>query len=244
MNIDIHNHFNIQRTDIKTNSREGTGGDIKIVAKDISLIRNSDIITFSALGDGGDIYLRADSIIAFDDSDILATSFLETGGNITLDTPAFFASKYEPTQSKNFDIDLQSSGNEIGRELGQEIGLQDNNQANVSATGRINSGAVSSPDTNFIQNSLADLPNNAIDTENLLANSCIARTENGGAFLITGTGGLRSDRPGSAPLSPYPTDTVRSAPDAGWQPGDPIIEPQGVYRLPNGNLVMMHECQH
>jgi large exoprotein involved in heme utilization and adhesion len=27
-----------------------------------------------------------------------------------------------------------------------------------------------------------------------------------------------------------------------WQKGDPIVEPQGVYRLPNGKLVMSREC--
>ena len=27
-----------------------------------------------------------------------------------------------------------------------------------------------------------------------------------------------------------------------WQQGDPIVEPQGVYRLPNGKLVLSREC--
>ncbi|MEN9520088.1 MAG: hypothetical protein RLZZ381_2676, partial [Cyanobacteriota bacterium] len=27
-----------------------------------------------------------------------------------------------------------------------------------------------------------------------------------------------------------------------WKKGDPIIEPTGVYRLPNGELVMSREC--
>jgi len=27
-----------------------------------------------------------------------------------------------------------------------------------------------------------------------------------------------------------------------WQKGDPIVEPQGVYRLPSGQLVLSREC--
>ena len=121
--------------------------------------------------------------------------------------------------------------------------MENNNRADINS-GVATPGIINITDTSQIQNALADLPNNAIDTESLLANSCIARTKNGGIFLITGTGGLRPDRPGTNPLSPYPTDTVRTTPEAGWQPGDPIIEPQGVYRLPNGERVLMHECQH
>jgi large exoprotein involved in heme utilization and adhesion len=36
-----------------------------------------------------------------------------------------------------------------------------------------------------------------------------------------------------------PTNTNPNRP---WQKGDPIVEPQGVYRLPNGKLVLSREC--
>lgn len=55
----------------------------------------------------------------------------------------------------------------------------------LDALGQVSSGAVQTPNTDFIQNSLTDLVENAIDmlvedaidTENLLANSYIARSQ-------------------------------------------------------------------
>jgi large exoprotein involved in heme utilization and adhesion len=41
------------------------------------------------------------------------------------------------------------------------------------------------------------------------------------------------------PSDSTPTNTNPNRP---WQKGDPIVEPQGVYRLPNGKLVMSREC--
>ncbi len=211
------------RTDVSRGN--GNGGDITVNADAVRLQDDSDIQTrvgTEGSGDGGDIDITANSVIAFDDSDIITES-PQTGGDITLNTTVFFGAGYQPDSA---------SGN-----------ADDNGRVDLDASGSVSSGSIQTPDTSFIQNSLADLTASGIDTENLLANSCIARSENGGTFLITGTGGLRPDRPGSAPVSPYPTDSVRATTEAGWQPGDPIIEPQGVYRLPNGELVMMHDCQ-
>ncbi len=102
------------------------------------------------------------------------------------------------------------------------------------------------PDISFIQNSLTELPQNLINPNVLIANSCIARSsKQQGTFTITGTGGL-PNRPGDAVLSTYPTGDVRSipgcAPSRPWHKGDPIVEPQGLYRLPSGHLVLSREC--
>lgn len=45
--------------------------------------------------------------------------------------------------------------------------------------------------------------------------------------------------------SKYPTGEVRGASEdntSSWQPGEPIIEPQGAYRLANGKWVLSREC--
>ncbi|MEG3845134.1 hypothetical protein, partial [Microcoleus sp. herbarium14] len=105
------------------------------------------------------------------------------------------------------------------------------------------------PDTTFIQNSLNELPGDRIDTDSLLASSCIVRRDRpkAGSFTVTGTGGL-PQRPGDAQMSDFPTVDVETLPsdatssNRSWQTGDPIVEPQGVYRLPNGKLVMSREC--
>jgi large exoprotein involved in heme utilization and adhesion len=45
-------------------------------------------------------------------------------------------------------------------------------------------------------------------------------------------------------IETLPTDSTPTNinPNRPWQKGDPIVEPQGVYRLPNGKLVLSREC--
>ncbi len=122
--------------------------------------------------------------------------------------------------------------------------LENNERADINATGAV-SGSVDIPDVSFIQNSLTELPDNAIDTDELVANSCVVRSqEQNGTFVITGGGGFPI-RPGNASISTYSTGEVRSVPDteSKWQRGEPIIEPQGVYRLTNGKLVLSRKCR-
>jgi filamentous hemagglutinin family protein len=222
---------------IATSSELSSGGDITITADKIRLYGDSDITTFVAqgAGGGGDIKLTADSILAFDDSDILAFAPGGTGGSINLKTPAFFGENYRPAP-RNTDPRT----------------LNGNNRVDVNATGAVE-GVITIPDTTFIQNSLTELPDNQINTDSLLANSCIVRRNQPtqGSFTITGSGGL-PQRPGDAQMSTFPTVDIETLPSDGtpsntnlnrpWQKGDPIVEPQGVYRLPNGNLVMSREC--
>ncbi|MEO1561736.1 MAG: hypothetical protein AAFS12_19720, partial [Cyanobacteria bacterium J06632_19] len=67
------------------------------------------------------------------------------------------------------------------------------------------------------------------------------RQEN--SFTITGTGGLRN-KPGDELLSQYSTGEVRNVEfkNQTWKKGDPIIEPQGLYRLSSGELLLSREC--
>ncbi len=129
--------------------------------------------------------------------------------------------------------------------------MDGNNSVDANASGPV-SGVITLPDTSFIQNSLNELPQNLIDTSNLIANSCIARSsrQQQGSFKITGSGGLPS-RPGDALMSTYTFGNVRSVSNANpstnstrrpWRKGDQIVEPQGVYRLSSGQLVLSREC--
>ncbi|HEY9661810.1 MAG TPA: hypothetical protein V6C65_25420, partial [Allocoleopsis sp.] len=220
---------------IRTDVGRGTanGGNVTVTANDVRLRGNSDIQTRVAQGqgNGGDIVVQANSIIAFDDSDIISNA-PNQGGDITLDTPVFFGSGYQS--------DASADGNPDG-----------NDRVDLDASGAVSSGAVQTPNTDFIQNSLADLAETVVDADSLIANSCIVRTNEGGTFLITGSGGLPPNRPGVAPLPPYPAGEVRTGNNeseteqehSSWQPGDAIVEPQGVFRLTDGRLVMSRECQ-
>ncbi|MGF1498735.1 MAG: hypothetical protein ACFB8W_18200 [Elainellaceae cyanobacterium] len=218
----------IQDSDITTQAQSFAGGAITIRAGDIRLFGDGDIQTSvqSGTAGGGDITLTADSILAFDDSDILAFAADGQGGNITVNTPAFFG---EGFTLLSLDADPD--------------GLDGNDRVDINATGAF-SGTVTLPDISFIQNSLAGLPAELINTEALIANSCVARNEDGSStFVVTGAGGLPL-RPGDLAPSPYPTGDVQTIPNdsQSWQPGDPIIEPDGVYQLPNGELILSHEC--
>jgi hypothetical protein len=226
-------------SNLTTSSEQSSGGAIFVTARDIRLFGNSDITTFvnSGAGGGGDITLRANSILAFGDSDILAFSVDGTGGNITLDTPAFFGENYRPAPERLTRAQLEE--------------LDGNNRVDINASGRVQSGTITTPDTSFIQNSLSDLSETVIDTEGLLSNSCIARTPQGSTFLITGSGGL-PERPGGAPISTYPTGPIQTVPnDDGsvgqadsWEQENSMIEPQGVYQLADGRVVLSHECSY
>jgi filamentous hemagglutinin family protein len=224
----------VNNSNILTAAPQSSGGAIAInTAPNINpgriLLRNGDIRTQS-LNNAGDITLRADAIIAFGDSDIITSSEDQRGGNITLDT--FFSETVPIDTEEPFDGD---------------------SRVDVNAEGQLSSGTITTPDVSFIQNSLSELPETAIDTNTLLANSCIVpdRNLNQGSFIITGAGNL-PERPGDTSVSAYPTGTVQPVPsdraisdpetNDNWQHGDPIIEPQGVYRLADGRLIMSRHC--
>ncbi|MGL6340177.1 MAG: hypothetical protein ACRC80_13695, partial [Waterburya sp.] len=107
-------------------------------------------------------------------------------------------------------------------------------------------GSVSIPDVSFIQNSLNNLPDDSINTDELVANSCVVPVgeRRQGKFIITGGESLPV-RPGNGIPSKYPTGEVRNVPESNhssWHRGDPIVEPQGAYRLANGKFVLSREC--
>jgi large exoprotein involved in heme utilization and adhesion len=69
--------------------------------------------------------------------------------------------------------------------------------------------------------------------------------------MIRGGGGL-PERPGELETSLYSTGEIQSIPGdrssanantaQSWQAGDPIVEPEGIYPLTNGQLVLSREC--
>ncbi|NJL63681.1 MAG: S-layer family protein [Methylacidiphilales bacterium] len=236
ININVDKTLNLTNGNILTFSRQSSGGSVNVNAENIRLFGDSNISTsvVSGAGGGGDIKLTADSILAFGDSDIFAFAQDGKGGNITFDTPAFFGQNYRPaTPGTN------------------PLTLEENNRVDINASGAV-SGVIVLPDTSFVQNNLGKLPQTAIDTNALIANSCIARRnqQQNGSFFITGSGGLPA-RPSDASLPSYSTGDVQPIPTEStilptqkrpWQIGDPVIEPSGVYELPNGKLVLGKEC--
>jgi filamentous hemagglutinin family protein len=229
LTIQTGNFFINKNAQISAKTEFGEGGNIFLQVNNNLILRNNSTISSQAgkNANGGNIDITADSILAFDDSDIFAFARDGKGGNITLDTPAYFGNSFTLNS-------LQANPDS----------LNNNDRADINATGAV-SGIVDLPDVSFIQNSLADLPDNAIDTENLIANSCVVRSrKQEGKFIITGTGGL-PENPADASVSSYPTGDVRGIDgrsDRSQQPSDAIVEPQGVYRTSNGQLILSREC--
>ncbi|MEQ9622311.1 beta strand repeat-containing protein [Coleofasciculus chthonoplastes] len=228
--LTISDTFTATDSSILTATDQSAGGAINIAAGDIRLWGDSDITTSVSSGgdNGGNIMITADSILAFADSDILAFARDGRGGDITLNTPIFFGFRYTPA-AKGTD----------------PATLDHNQRVDINADAAID-GIITIPDLTFIENSLIDLPDNFIDSDNLIANSCMVRADQqNGRFTITGAGNLPL-RPGDLTISPYPTGTVRMIPTESttrpWQKGDPIVESTGVYRLPDGRLVMSRDC--
>ncbi|MEH2167992.1 MAG: filamentous hemagglutinin N-terminal domain-containing protein [Nostoc sp.] len=218
----------LNKSQITAQAASTDGGNINLNFARYLLLRNDSQISTNAGtaekgGNGGNININSKFILAVpeENSDISANAFTGTGGNIQINSQGLFGIESRTKLTEKSDITASS-------ELG------------VSGVIKINV-----PDTSSIQNSLTELPQNAIDTNALIANSCISRgtkrQEN--SFTITGSGALRNS-PGDVLISAYTTGDVRSVEPTSrpWKKGDPIIEPQGLYRLPNGQLILSRSC--
>ena len=217
-----------QQGSITAKTASTTGGNISLNVKDLTLLRRNSLIsatagTDKAGGNGGNINFDGKFIIALEneDSDISADAFSGTGGNIQINSQGIFGIESRPKPTEKSDITASS-----------ELGI----------SGTIN---LNQPDNSSIQNSFTELSPNVIDTNALIANSCIARgakrEEN--TFTITGSGALRNS-PGDVLISTYTTGDVRNVEPTSrpWKKGDPIVEPQGLYRLPSGQLLLSRAC--
>ena len=213
---------------ISAQTSSNTGGNITLNLQDLLLLRNGSQITTTAGtaqagGDGGNININSKFIVApqNENSDITANAFSGNGGQVNINSSGIFG--IETQQSLTNKSDITASSEEA-----------------ISGETNINTD-----DTSSIQNSFTELPP-TIDTNAIIANSCIAqsnkRQEN--SFTITGAGALSPNRPGNVFVSNYTTGEVRTveSKNQSWKKGDPIIEPQGLYRLNNGELLLSREC--
>ncbi|MEO1432862.1 MAG: filamentous hemagglutinin N-terminal domain-containing protein [Cyanobacteria bacterium J06633_8] len=204
------------------------GGDINLQISELLLLRNNSQIsttagTAEAGGDGGNIDINSKFIVAIpkEDSNISANAFTGSGGKVNITSQGIFGieSRSQPTDKS--DITASS-------------------KRGISGETNINQD-----DTSSIQNSFTEL-SPSIDTDAIIANSCIVRgnkrQEN--SFTITGSGALRSDRAGNVFVSKYTTGKVRNVEikNQSWKKGDAIVEPSGLYRLSSGELLLSREC--
>ncbi|GAB4338834.1 MAG: hypothetical protein OHK0047_29290 [Leptolyngbyaceae cyanobacterium] len=213
---------------ISTASAQVSGGAIAIQAGQIRLSGSSSITTsvFSGEGGGGDITLAADAILLLDDTDILAFSRDGRGGNITLRTPVFYGFQYKPAPP---GVDPTT--------------LRGNGKVDINASGRLSAGIIALPDIGKLQNTVVQLPAAPVDTDSLIANSCIVQRSHQGSLVITGAGGIptQPDDLASVPFSTYelaPLPADRSSTVA----NPAIAEADGIYRLSTGEIFLGLRC--
>ncbi|RUT00819.1 hypothetical protein DSM106972_072280 [Dulcicalothrix desertica PCC 7102] len=221
-------NLTLDKASITARSASRDGGNIKFTLSDkLVLRRNSEISTTAgtagAGGNGGNIDINAKFVVAIpkENSNINANAFEGNGGRVQINTQGIFGIGFSPQETELSDITVSS-------------------QFGVSGVADINS-----PNNSFIPNNLTELNKDTIDTNAIIATSCIARDKKSGTFYVRGSGGF-SARPGNAPLSTYSTGTVSNLPETQerrpWKKGDSIVEPQGMYQLPNGKIFMGNEC--
>ncbi len=213
---------------LDANSTSGNGGNINLTSDLLLMRRGAQISTNAGTaekgGDGGDIDINSKFIVALpqENSDITANAFSGAGGNVNILSQGIFG--IEPRQQQNDATSDITASSDLG------------------VPGVLN---LTDPDDSSIRNNLDDLPDNQIDTNALIANSCISRStkrqEN--SFKITGSGGLRNS-PGDGFISEYSTGDVRNveAKSQVWKKGDAIVEPQGLYKLLDGRLLLSRSC--
>ncbi|MBD2108790.1 filamentous hemagglutinin N-terminal domain-containing protein [Nodosilinea sp. FACHB-13] len=225
--LDIAGSLFADDADIVTNTESGSGGQVTIQSGRIILRNNSDIQTFVDRGEGGggNITIASNFLIALEDSDILAFSADGRGGAIDLSRTTFFGQNPSISVSNLSRSELPD--------------LDGNDRVDINATGGIESGQIFVGDATFVENSLTALTDAIVDTSALTAGSCIARSQNSlGAFVVTGGDGLPST-PGDGGISAYPTGTVRALDEP---TATRLQEPDGVYQLPDGRLVLGRAC--
>ncbi|MEH2160724.1 MAG: S-layer family protein [Nostoc sp.] len=220
----------LDKASIAAITNSGDGGNINFSASDRLLLRNGSQISTTAGtaqsgGDGGNINIDSRFIVAVpeENSDIAANAFTGIGGKVQINSQGIFGIESRTKPTKKSDITASS-----------ELGV----------SGVIN---INAPDTSSIQNGFTQL-SPVIDTNALIANSCISRAtkrqEN--SFTITGSGGLNTNRPGILVSTYYTTGDVQSfeTTSHAWKKNEPIIEPQGLYRLNNGQMLLSRECSN
>ncbi|AOY81685.2 filamentous hemagglutinin N-terminal domain-containing protein [Moorena producens JHB] len=202
----------------------------------------------NSTGDAGSLKIKTQQLLVKDGAQVNAVTFGEgDGGSLTI-------SAKEPVQVIGKSPDGKFPSGIFVEAFEDSTGNAGSLKINTQLLLVFDGGRVGTTiDASLIENSLTFLPVNQIDTTTLLSNSCILRSrQQPGSFIITGSGGLPTT-PGSGRISPFATGTVRTIPSDGssrrstqpdrpWQIGDPIVEPQRVYRLADGRLVLSREC--
>ena len=215
---------------IQAQTASGQGGNITLQIPDFLLLRRGSFIsttagTAQAGGNGGNITLNGNFIVAVpqENSNLSANAFSGRGGNIRITTQGLFG--IAPRSSATTGLSSITASSQFG----------------ISGTITLNT-----PDVDPSRGT-ATLPTGVVDINALIASSCVARRSRQGRFVITGTGGLAT-QPDDLANSAFPTYELVPAPPKAEnarpaQAPTSRIEPDGIYRLPTGEVVLGRSCE-
>ncbi|MEM9482448.1 MAG: filamentous hemagglutinin N-terminal domain-containing protein [Cyanobacteria bacterium P01_F01_bin.116] len=231
-------------------------GNIDLISGEVQLENNSLLSAISTTVDGGNLLLNLDTLVLLrDGSQITATAGSAqtggNGGNITITAPFIVA-----IPAENSDITANAFEGTGGRVtifangiFGIEPRLELTPLSDITASSEQGvSGivAVNSLDTSFIQNDLTNLPDTLINSETLVASSCVVRSQ-GVSSSLTVTGNDLRESPTESSNTIYAngsvqpiaiSDNLAKIPQSSLN----IQEPSGIYRLGDGRLVMGQGC--
>jgi filamentous hemagglutinin family protein len=217
LRVNANSIFLNNRGSITATTVSGEGGNIRLNVRDVSLLRNNSQITASASGsgNGGNISFNSKLIVAVpkEDSNLTANAFSGSGGNVRITTQGIFG--IEPRVQATGLSDITASS---------DFGL--------SGTVSLNSPEVDP------SRGTAPLPSGLVDTNALIANSCVARRNRQGRFIITGTGGLAT-QPDDLASAAFPTYEL--IPEV--QQASVPAESDRIYQLATGEIVLGRSCQ-
>lgn len=100
----------LDRAQLTANTNQGNGGNLRLSAGDIVLLRRGSLISTTAggNGNGGNIAIAAPVIAGYENSDIVANAAAGNGGNITISTQGIFGLVFRDRLTPDNDITASS----------------------------------------------------------------------------------------------------------------------------------------
>ncbi|MEO1621962.1 MAG: S-layer family protein, partial [Cyanobacteria bacterium J06632_3] len=152
------------RAGITASTQQGSGGNIRVEAQEVVLLREGAQLSAEArgTGDGGNIFLNSASLIALENSDIIANAEAGSGGNIRIGSQSILGTQFREQLTPESDITASS-----------EFGVSGIVNIENSAT---------APESGLVK-----LPDTVADPDSEIVAGC-ADTQ--GQFVASGRGGL------------------------------------------------------
>jgi filamentous hemagglutinin family protein len=211
---------------IQAQTASGQGGNLTLNVRDYLLLRRGSFISTTAGtarsgGDGGNITFNGNFIVAVpeENSDISANAFTGQGGRVEINAQGIFGIESRPELTPFSDITASS-----------EFGI----------SGTV---TIDTPDLDPSRG-LESLPTGIVDPDGLIANSCLVRSRRQGNLTIAGSGGLTA-QPDDLANSSFPTYELVPDPAPATimeRSNAAIVEPDGIYRLGNGEVILGRSC--